>query len=58
MTENCTSKFKGNGESGSECDSVLLFLFASLVLSALIIDFTFAFVNRTNIERNNYKQHG
>ena len=58
MTENCSSKVKGNGESRSECDSVLLFLFASLVLGALIIDFSFSFVNRTNIERNNYKQHG
>ena len=58
MTENCSSKVKGNRESGSECDSVLLFLFASLVLGALIIDFSFPFVNRTSIERNNYKQHG
>ena len=58
MTETCSFKVKGNGKSGSECDSVLLFLFASLVLDALIIDFSFPFVNRTNIERNNYKQHG
>ena len=58
MTETCTSKVKGNGESESECDLVLLFLFASLVLGVLIIDFSFPCVNRTNIERNNYKQHG